>query len=725
MRKIVIIFICSIISFYFSSIYAENSKIFSLAPIEVKENLISPTKQQGDVMFTGNSVKKNSFIFSGTGSANSVYQAISILPDINIDLDDPYGLSDKRMRIRGTSDYFAGLTIDGIPNYGIMPIGPRDYIYDTENFQEIKVYSGAVPSDLMSGSGNRGGAIEIKIKEPSDKTGIYFKQSLGSFSYSKTFLRFDSGNFSKLFPKFYLSGSYTDADKWKGDGKLGPRKNFNIGFSKKFNKLLSTKFFINYNSINRNLFKGLNYFQAKDLNNYFYHDYNSYITGNPLKDYDYFNYNRFSAINRDYFAFINLNFSKKLKFTLKPYYSLEDNSKYEGMRFGNFAMVLNKINNSKRYGIIAESNYKRKNFNFTIGYWQEYTDFKPIIKKFGLSSKGLIFKGFGWYTKSNSDGKVLSPYLKFGINLSDFKFQLGGKYFYYKEPAKKGFWYKNGNLIYDKNISITKKTYDKFLPSFSVEFPAIKNINISFSYSKKYQRPYAYGPLSSFYFKNYKKFISSGITLQNLFNGLDMETVDAYDVVIRNNFKNALFSLDLFYQKHKNILVSLENPIVNLSYQQNDGKAKSYGFEVNSEYFIDNSLSLFANFSYNRMKFTKNVIRGGKIFELKGKQFPDTPKYMFKTGIFYNFNHFQISPFFKYISKRYGDALHKESIGGYSLVNLNINYKLKKFKIGIGFNNLFNRKHIGRIDTWDDASGNTTYYAASPFSTVFNISYAF
>ena len=50
------------------------------------------------------------------------------------------------------------MTVAGVPNYGGNPMGPREYLYDMENFENIAVYKGAVPADLGTGVGARGGA---------------------------------------------------------------------------------------------------------------------------------------------------------------------------------------------------------------------------------------------------------------------------------------------------------------------------------------------------------------------------------------------------------------------------------------------------------------------------------------------------------------------------------------------------------------------------------------
>ncbi len=692
-----------------------DDNIYSLSEIKVKANVIKPTKQEGDTLFTGTEILN----ITGASQQNSIYDAISILPSINLDSDDPFGLGDKRLRIRGTSDYYIGVTINGIPEYGIMPIGPRDYIFDMENMEKIKVFTGSAPADLMSGSGNRGGAIELSIKKPNDKLSYTFHQDIGSFNYSKTFFRFDTGNL-KTGSKFFISGSYTDANKWKGEGKLGPRKNISFGFYQSIKNNINFEIYANYNSFNRHLFKGLNYSQAKDLDKYYYHDYNSQKTGNPLIDWNYYGYNRMSGINRDYFGIFNFKLSKTFNLKIKPYYSKENNSKYEGMGSQYFSIVINKINNSKRYGFITEVQKKFNNWTIIAGNWFEKTDFNPIIKKYS-PGETLKFKGYSWFTKTSSRGKMESPYLKLSYKLKKLKAQMGIKYFYYKEPGKKGYWYKNGEFIYDPFISIKEKDYDVWLPSFGIGYKFSEKIEIDLSYSKRYQRPYAYGPLSSFYFKNFNKFSSKNIKLQDLFDNLDMEKVHAFDFIIRNKFKKLTITTDFFYQKHKNVLVSLFDPRVGLSYFQNDGEAKSKGVEINLNYKILSNLNFLINGSYTKMEFSKNINRGDTIYKVDGKQFPDTPKYMLKTSMNYYWKNFEVSPYIELISKRYGDALNKEEIPGYGIVNLNLNYFYKKIELNLEIKNLLNKKHIGRIYTWDDSTGTTTYYSGSPFTAIFKI----
>jgi len=60
------------------------------------------------------------------------------------------------------------MSVEGLPNYGIMPIGPRDDIYDMENLESIGLYKGSTPLSLGTGSGNRGGTIALTYRRPAD-----------------------------------------------------------------------------------------------------------------------------------------------------------------------------------------------------------------------------------------------------------------------------------------------------------------------------------------------------------------------------------------------------------------------------------------------------------------------------------------------------------------------------------------------------------------------------
>jgi len=115
------------------------------------ERILKPTRQAGETVYTG----------TETPAVSSVWEAIGVLPGIQVESVDPYGLSaeQRNIRVRGVRGSLGALTLEGVPNYGGNPIGPRDYLYDMENIQSISVFKGAVPGDIGTGAALAGGGV--------------------------------------------------------------------------------------------------------------------------------------------------------------------------------------------------------------------------------------------------------------------------------------------------------------------------------------------------------------------------------------------------------------------------------------------------------------------------------------------------------------------------------------------------------------------------------------
>ncbi|HAA05323.1 MAG TPA: TonB-dependent receptor, partial [Syntrophobacteraceae bacterium] len=100
------------------------------------ERIVTPTRQTGEGVYTGQEVTRKGIEIEGSKANTSVYNAIDVLPGINVESVDPYGLgAEQRMiRVRGVRGYLGSMSVEGVPNWGGNPIGPREYIYDTENW---------------------------------------------------------------------------------------------------------------------------------------------------------------------------------------------------------------------------------------------------------------------------------------------------------------------------------------------------------------------------------------------------------------------------------------------------------------------------------------------------------------------------------------------------------------------------------------------------------------
>jgi iron complex outermembrane receptor protein len=265
-----------------------------------EKKLVKPTKQTNETVYTGSEITKEGLEAQGAKASVSVYEAVNVLPGVSVESIDPYGLAaeQKNIRIRGVRGFLGAMTVAGVPNYGGNPMGPREYLYDMENVESIAVYKGAVPADLGTGVGSRGGAIELRPLWPEETGGVRFGQGIGDNAYQRTFLRLDSGTLPAVNTRLSVSGSYTDAEKWKGPGNLGPRKNANIMLAQPINDRDEIRFWFNFNDLDQHLYKALGYDEIKDLDANYDNDYNDSLTGSAAEDINYFDYNRGDYVNR-------------------------------------------------------------------------------------------------------------------------------------------------------------------------------------------------------------------------------------------------------------------------------------------------------------------------------------------------------------------------------------------------------------------------------------------
>jgi len=541
----------------------EGKKVYSLGTITVQDQLILPTRQAGDSLYTGSSVTRKGMELLGTPAETSIYNALSILPGTNVESFDPYGLSYSYTRVRGLKEMFIGMTVEGIPNYGIMPIGAREQIVDTQNLKSISLYKGASPADLGTGSGNRGGAIELQLRRPEDKIGAEISQSFGSDDFMRTFLRVDSGRLPTK-TKFFASYSYSKADKWKGEGELGPRDHVTLGLSQEFGDKVNCDIFFNFNEIERHSFQSLDYDEARDIDDYYDKSFIPELTYDKIMNKDYYDYNREKHINRDFMAIIDVAVSENTNLSLKPYYSSEDATTKGKAQFmmgtTEIPGIVDKIKDLERYGIIPELSLDFSAYTVTAGYWFESHNLEKYMKKyFTTANDGLDYKGYGYYAKNDGNGEIHSPYAKISGKLDKFKFQAGLKYFYYEEPASTG--YKPDLSAEDPDISLKAVDYDEFLPTAGIGWEFNKNSEMYLNYGRNYMRPYAYVPVTTNYAKNRSFFKIANMTLQDIMDKWEMETSDNFDISFRYHRKNFSIAPVAFYSKHHDLLGDLRKRI--------------------------------------------------------------------------------------------------------------------------------------------------------------------
>ena len=274
------------------------------------------------------------------------------------------------------------------------------------------------------------------------------------------------------------------------------------------------------------------------------------------------------------------------------------------------------------------------------------------------------------------------------------------------------------------------KTYSIWLPSLGLAYDLTPQTQLQASAGRNFLRPYSYMPLINTYNNNRPAFVAGGVTLQDMFDGYGIEKSSSFDLGMRYQGEHFDLTPTLFYGKHKGLLTTIAdsrviaggNPV---KYQQNVGKATSYGMEMAFNAYVNDRLSIFVNPTYTHFTYDADITGAPGS---KGRQVVDTPRFMARTGLSYRWGNFEISPSIRYLGPRFGNATHTERIGSHVVADLALNYTRKKalgnatLKAGLELNNLFNRKYVAVINASDDNQGGAaSYMAGAPFGAALKV----
>lgn len=153
----------------------------------------------------------------------SPLKAIETLPGVVYETADPWGNNEQNesLVVHGFTTQQLGFTMDGVPlgdqQYGnYNGLSPSRAI-SSENVARTVLESGAGSLGVASTS-NLGGAIETFSSDPSDTRGFDIRETFGTQSTTRTFLRFDTGQMGDDGGAAYISYVHHDAVAWDFDG---------------------------------------------------------------------------------------------------------------------------------------------------------------------------------------------------------------------------------------------------------------------------------------------------------------------------------------------------------------------------------------------------------------------------------------------------------------------------------------------------------------------------
>ncbi|MBK1706023.1 hypothetical protein CKO40_16025 [Halochromatium glycolicum] len=716
-----------------------NDEALLLDPIEVSAPPIYSVQYPGDTLYTGSALTDEGKAMSGAAGRTNVYANLDLLPGVDSESLDPYGLGGTFMRVRGIKSQFVGMSIEGLPNYGIMPIGPRPDLYDFENIETLELYKGMAPLAIGSAVGNRGGAIALRFRRPEAEAAAELSQAIGSNAYQRSFARLDSGTFGPDLRAF-VSGSYTDADKWRGAGSLGPRQNLAAGLGYGLDQGGPTvELFFNATDHDRNDFRALDYRQARNVGRYRDFDYNSGRTGDPAIDVDYFDYYHTSTENRDLLAIASLPLAAGT-LSVKPYYAKEQAQIRNGKQ--------DRVRDLNRYGINADFVGEVAGLEISTGYWWESADLEKSVRRMQITPTGREADGWVYLAENDGRGAIHSPYFQLGQQLGRLRWQAGIKYFRYTEPASTAFrtdattpsdWdaARRDNLGASPDLSLDAFTFDAWLPNLGVSWALDPSgaTELYANYGRNYMRPYAFVPVTNIVASNLARFEAAGLSLQDVFDDWRLETSDNVDLGLRLQRDRLALTPSIFYAKHHDLLAVAYDPRVGLNYHQNVGGATAWGAELLASLQLTPALWAFVYPTYLRFTFDEDLTRRGpggtKTLPIAGQQVPDTPEWMLRAGLLFEQGPWRMAPVARYVGRRYADPQNAQPVDGYWSLDLTASWSsggfgvLEGVRVGLELTNLLDEAYIGAINARDDGSGTVGFYPGAPRSAVLTLAAEF
>ena len=154
---------------------------------------ISSQTTRSAVSLRGNEIQK---ILPGTNPV----KALQTLPGVTFTTADPWGNNEQNLTlfVHGFNGQQLGYTMDGVPlgdqQYGnYNGLSPQRAVI-SENVRNVVLSSGAGNLATPSTS-NLGGTIEVFSADPAATRKAVLEQTLGSYSATRTFARFDTGTF--------------------------------------------------------------------------------------------------------------------------------------------------------------------------------------------------------------------------------------------------------------------------------------------------------------------------------------------------------------------------------------------------------------------------------------------------------------------------------------------------------------------------------------------------
>ncbi|MBM9612874.1 TonB-dependent receptor [Desulfobulbus rhabdoformis] len=671
------------------------------------------------IMADPNVVDKDGLEIYGGAAQLNPYAAISMLPGVDIRSGDAYGMSLSH-RIRGKADRNIGETLEGLPLKGIGPGGGLSTLMDLENLESITVEKGAIDVDSGLGYGSDNGMVDMHILQPKEMAGLLVQQSFGTEDFQRSFLRVDTGTIKDI-AKLFVSGSYTDAEKWKGAGDAPDgRENGAFGLASPDDHTVKWSIDGVYNKQKSYNYRSLTYAQSQNLSQYYTYDYNETITGIPSQDSAYYGFN--------YSDFTTWTLIGKLQtpvsllgdgvLTFKPYYLHDEGNSYSGSG----TTVTDWLVEHETFGGVLEYEQTVGIADIKLGYWygEDEPPGPPTSRKTRtINSDGsLSFKAWERLVGVRDNSHFNSPYFGSEFHFDRFSLNAGIRYLWLTTPSLTFYDATGiGDVSYNQALAqatseyfrVDGDTYGVFLPKIGGNYRLSDTLSLDAAYGRNYNTPqYSVGSRLLSYYKKGK----TEAELQDMWSRMiKPEESDNFDFGIKYDLGQFTWDTTLFYSKTKNTAGTYYDTDLGEAYTQNAGKSQSYGIEMALAYQINERLKANLALTYNRSEFTEDFVAADGITTInaEGNQIPEVPEFMANMSLLWEIGDFSICPRVRYLGPRYADVENKYDMDDFYLVDLDIAWKLverenRNITLKLAATNLLDKEYVAKSSAGDQTT---------------------
>ena len=633
--------------------------------------------------------------------ATSPIKALEKLPSVNFQSADPLGVNEysTSISVRSFGQTQLGYTLDGMP-LGNMSYGSFNGLHISraaisENVGGAELAQGAGALDTPANS-NLGGTIKFSTVDPAYDAGLLAQAGYGSEHTYRLFGRLDSGDLGGV--RAYVSGSYLDQPKWKGNGKttswqangkliadIAPETTVTAygAYSRlatddymDMSKSIVDRYGWDWDYLRYDFATAEELAQAYQANPAGDCTTNVYPNGIRCVDDTYYDG---TTHRRDYLGYLRLDsrVNDVLSLRIQPYYHHNRGEgtwwyPYTGTPGGASLFTRSSGYGLDRFGLTGALTLELGAHEVEVGGWAERADVMSRRRRYRIEEGGSNWGPRQW----PRDEDVFGTYY-------DFRYDVHTNQFFVQDTWQltdvlklnagfKGLETTVRSRTIESEIAQAQgeiKASDMFLPQAGLNYMFSPEFELFASYAENIAA-FGSGPFST----TQAAFDASADELQP-------ESSQTFEGGVRLHLPRFEGLLAAYHVKFRDRLASF-SPCSNIetctSITSNVGSVSTTGVEAAGTWRFAPFFSLFASYSYTDATYDEDTVNGAGevVLAVEGNQVVGVPKHIANAELAYDDGLFMSRLSGNYQSRRYYTFLNDNSIDGRFVANLSLGIRV-------------------------------------------------